>query len=136
MNTLYIIDSLNLNELQSFITKFHQLCKAGATAHLDLDTHAGQAWVGLRVQLGQPGQPHQYPPQSPTHRQPCQYPPQSPIYRSPSYYCRQERRKAAKAADATVTNTNEKSAEKAGRVFTIDKILAQKVAHHPQKLEP
>ena len=82
------MDPLNLNELHSFITKFHQLCKAGATAHLDQDTNAGQAWVGLRVQLGLPGQPHQYPPQSPTHRQPRQYPPQSPIYCSPSYYRR------------------------------------------------
>ena len=36
-----------------------QLClqvspAAGETAHLDLDTHAGEAWVGLRVQLGGP----------------------------------------------------------------------------------
>ena len=130
------MDPLNLNELHSFITKFHQLCKAGATAHLDLDTHAGQAWVSLRVQLGQPGQPHQYPSQSPTHRQPRQYPPQSPIHRSPSYYRRQERRKAAKAADATVTNTDKKSAEKAGCVFTGDKISAEKVDHHPQEPEP
>ena len=40
-------------EVYSFISKFHQLWKAGVTAHLNLDTHAGQAWVGLRVQLGQ-----------------------------------------------------------------------------------
>ena len=39
-------------ELDSFIWKFNQLWKAGLTAHLDLDTHAGSAWVGLRVQLG------------------------------------------------------------------------------------
>ena len=92
-----------------FISEFHQLWKAGVTAHLDLDTHAGQAWVGLRAQLGQLGQLRQYPPQSPTHR-------------SPSYYHRQKRRKAAKAADATVTNTEEKS--------------TKKVDNHPQELEP
>ena len=74
-------------KLNSFINMFHQLWKAGDTAHLNLDTQAGEAWVGLRVQLGKIGQPLLYPPQSPT-------------YRSPSYYRRQERRKAAKAADA------------------------------------
>ena len=48
-------------ELDSFIWKFNQLWKAGITAHLDLDTHAGSAWVGLRVQLGHvaPGPLHQ-----------------------------------------------------------------------------
>ena len=39
-------------ELNSFIGKFKQLLKAGYTAHLDLDSNAGQAWVGLRLQLG------------------------------------------------------------------------------------
>ena len=44
-------------EIESFLQKFYQLQRAGQTAHLDLDTHAGQAWVGLRVQLGHgPGQ--------------------------------------------------------------------------------
>ena len=42
-------------EFDSFIQKFHQLWSAGFSAHLDLDTHAGVAWVGLRVQLGHPG---------------------------------------------------------------------------------
>ena len=41
-----------VTEVDSFVRKFHQLWKAGLTAHLDLDTHAGNAWVGLRVQLG------------------------------------------------------------------------------------
>jgi hypothetical protein len=46
-------------ELDTFVLKFHQLWKAGHTAHLDLDTCAGKAWVGLRVQLGHvPGPPH------------------------------------------------------------------------------
>ena len=88
-------------KLNSFINMFHQLWKAGDTAHLNLDTHAGQAWIGLRTPLGYSGQPRQYPPQTPTH---CQYPPPSPNHRSPSYYCRKERRKAAKAADDTTTN--------------------------------
>ena len=40
-----------VTEIDSFIHKFHQLWRDGLTAHLDLDTHAGNAWVGLRVQL-------------------------------------------------------------------------------------
>ena len=44
---------MDMTQLQSFIFKFHQLWAAGETAHLDLDTHAGKAWVGLRVKLGQ-----------------------------------------------------------------------------------
>ena len=30
------------------------------TAHLDLDTHAGQAWVGLRVKLDTPSNVNNY----------------------------------------------------------------------------
>ena len=37
-----------------FIQKFKQLWQAGHIAHLDVDANAGEAWVGLRVQLGQP----------------------------------------------------------------------------------
>jgi hypothetical protein len=49
-----------VTELDSFVKKFYQLWNNGLTAHLDLDTHAGNAWVGLRVQLGHvPGPPHQ-----------------------------------------------------------------------------
>jgi hypothetical protein len=51
---------MSVTELDTFVRKFHQLWNDGLTAHLDLDTHAGNAWVGLRVQLGQvPGPPHQ-----------------------------------------------------------------------------
>ena len=39
------------SELDSFIGKFCQLWNNGYTAHLDVGTHAGKAWVGLRVQL-------------------------------------------------------------------------------------
>ena len=51
-----------VTELDSFIHKFHQLWKDGFKAHLDLDTHAGIAWIGLRVQLG-----HQVPGTTPHH---------------------------------------------------------------------
>ena len=117
----------------SFINIFHQLWKDGDTAHLDLDTHAGQAWIGLRTPLGHSGQLRQYPPQTPTHHQ---YPPQSPTYHSPSYYRRQELRKAAKAADATVTNNEETSAEEADCVITCDVISTEKVDYPHQELRP
>ena len=39
-------------ELNSFVVKFKQLWKSGLNAHLDLDTSAGKAWVGLRLDLG------------------------------------------------------------------------------------
>ena len=51
---------MEVTEVESFVLKFKQLWKAGHSAHLDLDTHAGDAWVGLRVRLGQePGLLHQ-----------------------------------------------------------------------------
>ena len=42
------------SELDSFVLKFKSLWYSGIDAHLDVDTHAGQAWVGLRVGLGHP----------------------------------------------------------------------------------
>ena len=50
-------------ELESFLGKFNQLWRAGASAKLDLETHAGQAWVGLRVHLGQASPHHVHPDQ-------------------------------------------------------------------------
>ena len=74
-----------VTELDRFIKKFQQLWKAGLTAHLDLDTHAGKAWVGIRAQLGDaPGPAHQ----------------QVQPHRSPSYLRRQERRRQAAQAAA------------------------------------
>ena len=71
-------------ELSSFVSKFHQLRRAGLTAHLDVDTCAGKAWVGLRVMLEPVQHPHSWD--------------QNLRRRSPSYFRRQERRKAARAA--------------------------------------
>ena len=49
---LEVHNAMASQEINSFVEKFHQLWKAGFTAHLDIDTHAGEAWVGLRVKLG------------------------------------------------------------------------------------
>ena len=52
-----------VTELDTFVQKFHQLWNNCHVAHLDVDTCAGKAWVGLRVHLGHvPGFLH--------HRQP------------------------------------------------------------------
>ena len=65
------------------------------TAHLDMDTHAGQAWVGLRVMLG-PSSIHQDQRHPPARKN-----------RSPSYYRRQARRKAARETINAELNAEE-----------------------------
>ena len=40
------------SELNSFRLKFRQLWRAGYDAHLDVKSHAGQAWIGLYVRIG------------------------------------------------------------------------------------
>ena len=110
----------NIFRAQKHIFKFHQLWEAGVTAHLDLDTHAGEAWVGLRAQLGRvPG-----PLQSTNHGPPRR------SHRNPAYYRRQERRKAAKTADAAVAASvevtdSEPSAGKVNGDDFLNMILAE-----------
>ena len=58
-----------MEKLNTFINIFHQLWESGDTAHLDLNTHAGQAWVGIRTPLGYPGQNQQYQQQTPKYHQ-------------------------------------------------------------------
>jgi hypothetical protein len=42
-----------MNKLDSFFLQFKHLWRSGQDAHLDLECRAGQAWVGIRVRLGQ-----------------------------------------------------------------------------------
>jgi len=79
-----------MTELDTFICKFHQLWQCGQTAHLDLDTHAGTAWVGLRVQLG-------HHPPAPLYHHPGYHHPQHVPRASPSRERRRKRRAAAAA---------------------------------------
>ena len=52
-----------VTELDSFVRKFHQLWNTGLNAHLNLDAHAGNAWVSLHLQLGHaPGPLHHHQP--------------------------------------------------------------------------
>merc|ERR1712120_14999 len=70
------INETTMIKLHSFINTFHQLWKAGETAHLDLNTHAGQAWIGIRTPLGYYGQTHQHNHNIPqTHHTHTQHPP-------------------------------------------------------------
>ena len=75
-------------ELNNFVVKFHQLWQAGFNAHLNVDSHAGHAWCGLRVDLGPaPGpQQHQVRPGGRRH--------------APSYRRRLDARAAARAANS------------------------------------
>ena len=44
----------DIRELNSFVTKFKNLWKAGCNASLKVETRAGEAWVELHVGLGVP----------------------------------------------------------------------------------
>ena len=100
------------SELDSFILKFKHLWHSGVNAHLDVRTHAGNAWVSLHVQLGHaPG---------PLHHQ--LYPTSAPSSRSKNSPSRQRRRarreaarkeKAEEAVKITATNENVSEAENA-----------------------
>ena len=112
-----------VTELDTFVEKFKSLWRKGLEAHLDVDTQAGHAWVGLRVQLGhEPGPPlHDYPP--------CQERKQK---QSPSRQRRRERRaverKTAEEAkrnehvntDVVVEETTTQENVKAGEAPTVD----------------
>ena len=93
-----------VTELDTFVSKFYQLWKSGLTAHLDLDTRAGNAWVGLRVQLGQaPGPQHVQPVHQPFHRK----------AESPSRQRRRARRAAARTQDIINVEESDKVAGEA-----------------------
>ena len=82
-------------EIDSFIGKFYQLWRSGHTAHLDIDTCAGKAWMGLHLQMEHiPGPPHQ--------------PYQQRAY-SASYQHRCERREHCEAARAAACNAEKAS---------------------------
>ena len=85
------------DELDTFIQKFRNLWKSGLDARLNMECHAGQAWVGLHLRLGHgPGPLHQ-----------SVLPKISRNRDTPSRQRRRARRAAAreeKAAKATIEN--------------------------------
>ena len=103
-----------------FFTEFHQLWSYGFTAHLDLNTQAGNACEGLRVQLGQvPGPPQLVQPFPQQVHRNCE---------SPTHQWRRAKRVAAKAA-----NGNDSDAEEAVEARSTEKekeptnLVAEKV---------
>ena len=90
-------------EIDILVNNFRRLWKSGHSAHLDLDTHAGEAWIGLRVRLGHARAGHQVHPQAKSRN-------------SPSRQCRRIRRATARkqeADEATRNNQSKTEAEQA-----------------------
>ena len=48
------------SEIDNLVKNFKRLWQAGHSAHLDIESHGGQAWMGLRVRLGHAAVPHQH----------------------------------------------------------------------------
>ena len=89
---------MDTSELDSFVQHFKQLWLSGSSAHLDVDTCAGQAWVGLRVRLGDAPRPlHQ-----------AQHQPKVPqrSRNSPARQRRRARRLAKREKDAEEASDN------------------------------
>ena len=122
------------SKLHPFIHIFNELWKAGETAHINLNTHAGKAWINIRTPLGNytnsPKYPT-YPPRTNTNHKPQPHPNTT---RSPSYSRRQQSRKLARATIITETNTNtlNESAEQVELKLTHNTTLTEKVIpqHH------
>ena len=103
---------MNATELDSFVLKFKHIWRSGFDAHLDLECHAGQAWVGIRVRLG-----HEHGLQSPGIL------PSTRNKNSPSRLRRRARRAAARQEEETqhageASEDNDVAAENA--VSTLD----------------
>ena len=88
---------MEAREVDSFVRKFYQLWNSGYTAHLDIDTCAGKAWVGLRLQLDHAPGGHQH---QPAYHQ---------KHFSASRQRRRERRAAAHAAHTHAEGASEES---------------------------
>ena len=88
-------------EIDNLVKNFKRLWQSGISAHLDLDTHAGQAWMGLRVRLGHATGPHH---QHQGHQK-------GGTRNSPSRQRRRERRAAAREKVAEEVPRDEAEAE-------------------------
>ena len=127
-------------ELETFIQKFYQLWKAGLSAHLDLDCHAGVASVGLRLRLGHP------PPAGPYNPRVYSPPPHRKSF-SPSYRRRRERRIASRLNSANTekvspladsnkgTNVNKEGAEKVSTEKTIGTVAMKEIEENDDTFE-
>ena len=108
---------MSVKELDSFVKKFYQLWSAGYSAHLDLESHSGKAWVGLRVQLGHAPPGHLHHPLRPAYPQPHYRKPDSP-----SRQRRRDRRAAARKSDAEESSKKE-NAEEVDPIVIVEKAV-------------
>ena len=95
-------------DIDLFIRNFKELWKSGRSAHLNLDAHAGEAWIGLRVRLGHTGQRHHH------HQH------EGKTRDSPSRQRRRLRRAAAREKAAEEAAIGTEGAEKAASNVAID----------------
>jgi hypothetical protein len=114
------------SELGTFVQKFRRLWKSGLDAHLDIDTHAGQAWVSLRVRLGQAPGPLQPHPQFPPH-----------LKRTRDGPSRQ-RRRARRAAEQAVKAGSEEahSSEVEAEEAVQGRIAEETIEHEAENAQP
>ena len=88
-----------VSEIDNFVKKFKNLWTSGYDAHLDINSHAGKAWIGLRLRLGE-------------------YPGGEPVYNhgNPHYGNRngpsRQRRRFRRARDAAQANCEPEDDEK------------------------
>ena len=122
------------HQLEAFVTMFRQLWSEGLSAHLDIDCHAGQAWCGLRVQLGHPragDAPRHDRRQRKHHRED-----------GPSYLRLHERRAAQREAgqpvlvDAEHARVHHKHPVDAVEVPTNDGNAAESMLYKPRMMRP
>ena len=100
------------HEINSFVQNFKNLWKAGFTAHLDLDTQDGKAWVGLRLHLGAA--------QVPVHQHDRKY--QQKSKNSPAKERRRNRREALRKSTSQVNQDDVTEAEEAKEVDITEKV--------------
>ena len=111
------------SKLFPFIHIFNELWKSGETAYIDLNTHAGKAWINIRTPLGNYTNSPKYP-QYPSFTNANHTPQPHPnTTRNPSYSRRLQSRKLARAN----TNTLNESAEQVALKLTHDTTLTEKV---------
>ena len=114
------------SKLFPFIHIFNELWKAGETAYIDLNTHAGEAWINIRTPLGKYTNSHspkypQYPSFTNANNTPQ---PHHNTTRSPSYFRRLQSRKLARATNTEKVN---ESAEQVALKLTHNSTLTGKV---------
>ena len=115
---------MSVTELDTFVHKFYQLWNAGLNAHLDVDTHAGKAWVGLRVQLGHaPGPLHHQP-------HPLFVQPQKKTV-TPSRHRRRARRAAARLTAEEAVNQEPSNETATAKEATDNEIVEETFPKEP-----